>query len=115
MEKNIAEYLRLYYDADRSLRAEASCAVDNREKIYRLETADNIRAEYILVLFSLRNIRWISPPWRFRLSSWPTCHLVLLGRTREATAWVHTAHGPQQPQVSTDVTIAKHPVLNHET
>jgi len=62
MEKNIAAYFRLYHDADRRLTAEASCAVDITEKIYRLQTADNIHAEYILVLFSLRNIRWLSPP-----------------------------------------------------
>jgi len=90
---------------DRRLRAEASCAVDNIEKIYRLETADNIHAENILVLFSLCNIRWLSPPWRFRLSSRPTCHLVLLGRTKEWLLPDCTQH--------TVLSNHKHPLMSH--
>jgi len=85
------------------------------QKIYRLERADNIHAEYILVLFSLCNIRWLSPPWRFRLSSWPTCHLVLLGRTKERLMPECTQHTVLSNHASTDVMLAKHPVLNPET
>jgi hypothetical protein len=47
---------------DSRLRDEGSCSLDNTEKIYCVETDDNINAEYILVLSSLRNIRWLSPP-----------------------------------------------------